>query len=193
MQKVKTWLEEINKKQKIILIITFLIVVSFITVVTTQIVTQVQIKKLEERPLLEWEAEKREGNKCKILITVTSVEGIETIQFPDGDILNCNNKKIVGIDYEVEDRQSYDFVIKQEGKEEKTETIYWEIPRIKGEYILNNGIYVYKPNLEGYKNEYTRYLAYDGENMTPEIGYMMKNQIIGIIIQKVNGQIYLWK
>ena len=27
---------------------------------------------------------------------------------------------------------------------------------------------MYKPNLEGYKNEYTRYLAYDGENMTPE-------------------------
>ena len=167
MQKLKEKLNAINKKQRIILIIVLLIIASCIVTVTAQIVTQIQIKKLEGKPLLEWEEVKIEGNKCKILITVTNIEGIETIQFPDGDILKCNNKKTVGIDYEVEDRESYDFIIKVEGKPEETETVYWERPRIKGEYILKNGIYLNKPDLTGYRSEYTRYLDYDGENMVP--------------------------
>ena len=168
MQKIKEWLKNISKKKKIIIFIILLLVASCIIIVTTQIVTQIQIKKLEEKSLLEWEILKREGNKCKILITVTNVEGIETIQFPDGDILYCNNKKTVGIDYEIKDRESYDFIIKSEGNEEKTETIYWEIPKIKGEYILKDGIYLNKPDLTGYKSEYTRYLGYNGESVEPE-------------------------
>lgn len=168
MQKLKEWWKEIDKKQKILLLILLLIIISCIVITTTQIVTQIQIKKLEGKPLLEWEKVKREGNKCKILIIVTDVEGIETIQFPDGDILYCNNRKTVGIDYEVENEVQYDFIIKTEGKEEKTETVYWEIPRIKGEYILKDGIYLNKPNLTGYKSEYTRYLSYNGQNMQLE-------------------------
>ena len=168
MEKIKQLLKEISRKYKILLIIILLIVSSCIVIITAQIVGNIELKKLEARPLLEWEEGKREGNKCKILITVTNADGIETIQFPDGDILNCNNKKIVGIDYEVEDRVSYDFIIKLEGNEEKTETVYWEIPRIKGEYILKDGIYLNKPDLTGYKSEYTRYLGYNGESVEPE-------------------------
>ncbi|MCI8641122.1 MAG: hypothetical protein HFJ59_04555, partial [Clostridia bacterium] len=82
MQKIKEWLKNISKKKKIIILIIFIIITSCMVIVTTQAITQIQIKKLEEKPLLEWEILKREGNKCKILITVTNVEGIETIQFP---------------------------------------------------------------------------------------------------------------
>ncbi len=55
MQKVKQWLKQIGKKQKILLIILLLVVISCIVTVTTQIVGNIQIKKLEEKPLLEWE------------------------------------------------------------------------------------------------------------------------------------------
>ncbi len=167
MEKIKQLLKGISKKQKIILIILLLIIVSCIATVTIQVVTQIRIKNLEEKPLLEWEIQERQGDTAKILITVTNVEGIETIQFPDGDILYCNSRKIVGIDYDIEAEVSYDFIIKTEEQEEKTETVYWEIPKIKGDYILKDGIYLNKPDLTGYKSEYTRYLSYDGENMTP--------------------------
>ena len=167
MQKIKERFKEISKKQRILLIVLLLVIFACIVITTTQMVTQIQIKKLEGKPLLEWEKVKREGNKCKILITVTDVEGIETIQFPNGDILYCNNKKTVGIDYEVESEVQYDFIIKPQGKDEKTETVYWEIPRIKGEYVLKNEIYLNKPDLTGYKSEYTRYLSYNGQNMEP--------------------------
>jgi len=142
-------------------------VASCIVTLTTQIVTKIQIKNLETKPLLEWEIIKREGNKGKILITVTDVEGIETIQFPNGDILYCGNQMKVGIDYEIETEVSYNFIIKSKGKEERTEVVYWDTSRIKGDYILKDGIYLNKPDLTGYKSEYTRYLSYNGENMEP--------------------------
>ena len=78
-------------------------------------------------------------------------------------IKNVNNKF-----YTVLDEVKYDFVIKQVGKDEVTESIYKEVQKIQGDYILVNGVYSNKPDLTGYTPEYTRYLNEDSQgNMIP--------------------------
>lgn len=136
MQKVKKWLNKIDKKQKIILLIVLLVVASCITTFSVQIVKQIRKSILAKHELLEWKIQERDRYTAKILIKVTSVEGIEQIEFPDGDILYCNNKMQVGIDYDIVGDTEYNFKIKEVGKEKVTETVYWEIPRVQGDYTL---------------------------------------------------------
>ncbi len=115
----------------------------------------------------------REDYTCKILIKINSADGIETIKYTSPTTrkeieLNARGKITVGIDYKAEDQTDHEFVIKEKGKPEKTEIVHFEVPRIKGDYSIKNGLYVNKPDLTGYIPEYTRYLSYENENLIPK-------------------------
>ena len=167
---VKNNMKKINlKNKKIILIIAILVLVATITAAITipQIVTKIQAQK---NTLLSYEVIKEvsEGD-YKIVITVKSDEGLEYIKLPDGDTLKIMDQRTkVGIDYEIMEDTKYDFVIKQVGKGEITESIFKEVQKIDGEYTLVNGVYSNKPDLTGFNVNYTRYMyENDQGNMAP--------------------------
>ena len=170
----KRIIKKLSKKNKIIiLVIAIILVASCIIAFTTQIIRKIQIKKLENKPLLEYEIKNKIDSKTyEILIRVNSIDGIENIKYinpktNDEVQLKVNGKLTVGIDYTAIDKTNYEFKIKINGKSETTENLYFEIPRIKGNYSLNNGLYVNEPDLTGYNKNYTRYLNINGEKLEP--------------------------
>ena len=167
MHKIIEKIKKESKAKKIILILVAIILLSVCIVsATIQITRQIKISQLENKPLLEYEIKQKiDSKKYQILVKVNSTEGIESIKYVNQNNkeiqLNPNGKLTVGIDYVAEDNKDYNFTIKIKGKEEKTETLHFEIPRIQGKYTLNNGLYVNEPDLTGYNENYTRYLNVD--------------------------------
>ena len=167
MHKIIEKIKKQSKAKKIILILVAIILISVCIVsATIQITRQIKISQLENKPLLEYEIKQKiDSKKYQILVKVNSTEGIESIKYVNQNNkeiqLNPNGKLTVGIDYVAEDNEDYNFTIKIKGKEEKTETLHFEIPRIQGKYTLNNGLYVNEPDLTGYNENYTRYLNVD--------------------------------
>ena len=167
MHKIIEKIKKQSKAKKIILILVAIILLSVCIVsATIQITRQIKIRQLENKPLLEYEIKQKiDSKKYQILVKVNSTEGIESIKYLNQNNkeiqLNPNGKLTVGIDYVAEDNEDYNFTIKIKGKEEKTETLHFEIPRIQGKYTLNNGLYVNEPDLTGYNENYTRYLNLD--------------------------------
>ena len=169
-KKINISIKNINiKSKKTIFIIAILILIATITAVITipQIITKMQAEK---NTLMSYEIinQVAEG-EYKILITIKSDEGLEYIKLPDGDTLKITDQRTkVSLDYKVEEEVKYDFVIKQVGKDEVTESICKEVQKIQGDYTLVNGVYSNKPDLTGFQSKYTRYM-YENEqgNMTP--------------------------
>ena len=167
MHKITEKIKKLSKTKRIILILVAIIILSICIIsATIQITKQIKIKQLESKPILEYEIKQKiDSKKYQILVKVNSTEGIESIKYINSDNreiqLNPNGKLTVGIDYVAEDNKDYNFKIKIKGKEEKTETLHFEIPRIQGKYTLNNGLYVNEPDLTGYNENYTRYLNVD--------------------------------
>ena len=167
MYKIIEKIKKQSKIKKIILIIVAIILLSVCIVsATIQITRQIKISQLENKPLLEYEIKQKiDSKKYQILVKINSTEGIESIKYVNQNDketqLNPNGKLTVGIDYVAEDNKDYNFTIKIKGREEKTETLHFEIPRIQGKYTLNNGLYVNEPDLTGYNENYTRYLNID--------------------------------
>ncbi len=169
-KKINISIKNINiKSKKTIFIIVILILIATITAVITipQIITKIQAEK---NTLMSYEIinQVAEG-EYKILITIKSDEGLEYIKLPDGDTLKITDQRTkVSLDYKVEEEVKYDFVIKQVGKDEVTESICKEVQKIQGDYALVNGVYSNKPDLTGFQSKYTRYM-YENEqgNMTP--------------------------
>ena len=169
-KKINISIKNINiKSKKTIFIIAILVLIATITAVITipQIITKIQAEK---NTLMSYEIinQVTEG-EYKILITIKSDEGLEYIKLPDGDTLKITDQRTkVSLDYKVEEEVKYDFVIKQVGKDEVTESICKEVQKIQGDYALVNGVYSNKPDLTGFQSKYTRYM-YENEqgNMTP--------------------------
>ena len=201
---------KINKKIMII-VASILLLASFITVITTQIVNQIRIKQLESKSLIEYEIKEfmEDGETCKVLIKINSVEGIETIKYISQQTKNevelrCNGKMTVAIDYVAIDKNDYEFKIKLKDKEEQTEILHFEVPRIAGNYTLINGLYVNEPDVSGFVQENTRYIYADSNgNLVPENWltddkpqnwYDYKNQNWANIYSESNGvdSFYVW-
>ena len=201
---------KINKKIMLI-VASILLLASFITVITTQIVNQIRIKQLESKSLIEYEIKEfmEDGETCKVLIKINSVEGIETIKYISQQTKNevelrCNGKTTVAIDYVAIDKNDYEFKIKLKDKEEQTEILHFEIPRIAGNYTLINGLYVNEPDVSGFVQENTRYIYADsngnlvpGNWLTddkPQNWYDYKNQNWANIYSESNGvdSFYVW-
>ena len=174
-EKLKSKFRKLSKSKKIALIIIMLLILaSCIIPITNNIIRQNQIKEIQNKPLLEYEIKQKvDSGKYEILVKINNVNGIETVKYINQNTnkevqVNAHGKVIVGIDYVVEDQQNYEFKIKTNGENEKTENLHFEIPRIKGNYTLSKGVYVNEPDLTGYNQNYTRYLnVTQNEKLTP--------------------------
>ncbi len=200
---------KLNKKMLILAIAIFLLA-SCIIVISTQVLKQIKIKQLENKPLIEAKTKEVIDMKtAKIVIKFNSIDGIETIKYispkTNSEVqLNCNGKMTVAIDYEAKDLADYEFKIKLKNKAEQTETLHFELPRIKGNYKLIDGMYVDEPDLSGFEKDNTRYLYSDNqENLVPgnwitdsepENWYNYKNQKWANIYVETNGleSSYVW-
>ena len=162
-------IKKLNKKIKTIPIIIILFIATAIgTIVTVpSIISKI---KAENNSILTYEVKKQlSETEYQILITIKSEDGLEYIKYPDGDILNIlDNRTKVAIDYKITEEVKYDFVIKQVGKDEVTESIFKEVQKIAGDYSLVNGTYSNRPDLSGFKAQNTRYIQEDSNgNIVP--------------------------
>lgn len=210
MQKANKKFENLKLNKKIVIIaIIMLLLASFVIVISTQIIRQIRIKQLENKPLIEYETKEMiDIYNYKIIIKFNSIDGIETIKYINQDSkevqLNCNGKMTVAIDYIAKDNTDYEFKIKEKDKKEKTEILHFEIPRIKGNYLLVDGIYVNAPDLSGFEKGNTRYLYSNSQgnlvpgnwitDLEPENWYNYKNQKWANIYVESNGveSAYVW-
>ncbi len=201
---------KINKKI-IIIVASIFLLASFITIATTQIVRQIRIKQLEDKPLLEYELKEFSDydEKCTIVVKITNVDGIEYVKYISPKTnkeveLKCIGKMTVAIDYEAIENGSYEFKIKVKGKAEQTESFIFKIPRIEGNYVLSDGIYVNEPDTSGFVEGNTRYMYADSNgNLVPgnwftgdkpDNWYNYKEQKWANIYSENNGvdSFYVW-
>ena len=169
MEKIKN-LKSTNKKLKSIsIIVTILFLVITVSVIATVPLIISKIKA-ENNGILSYEVKKQlSESEYQILITIKSEDGLEYIKYPNGNILNIlDNRTKVSIDYKITEEVKYDFVIKQVGKDEVTESIFKEVQKIEGDYSLVNGTYSNRPDLSGFKAQNTRYIQEDSNgNIVP--------------------------
>lgn len=148
-----------------------------------------------------------ENDTFTLTIKIEAKDGIETIEYPENMILNCNGKKRLSFDLKnVKEYENYEIKIKIKGKTEIIENLIFEKQRIgKDTYKLSNGIYVNTPYIqEGYNPNYTRYLSYaeDGnlkpsnwiKDSEPSDWYDYKNQKWANIYVESEGieNYYVW-
>lgn len=195
---------KLNKKILLIIIVLMLLG-SCVTTLTVHTVHQKRMNEIREKSLFEYEIKECLDDDLEIyqiLLKINSIYGIETIKYTDQNTgeeiqLKAHGKMSVAIDYVVKDRTNYEFKIALKDKEEQTENFYFEIPRIKGNYTLVNGLYTNEPDLTGYVKENTRYLYPTSEDNLlpgnwitddkPQNWYDYKNQKWANIYVETNG------
>ena len=170
MHKIK---KHIKNKKIILIIIVIMLFLICIVFGIPQITRQIIKRQIENRPIIEYEIKNKIDNKSyQIVVKVNNVNGIESVKYINSKNkevqVNSNGKLTVALDYIAQDNNDYEFRIKVKEKDETIETLHFEIPRIKGKYTLNNGIYVNEPDLDNYNKNYTRYLNVDSKgNLIP--------------------------
>ena len=152
MHKIKKY---IKNKKIILIIIAIMLFLICIVFGIPQITRQIIKRQIENRPIIEYEIKNKIDSKSyQIVVKVNNVNGIESVKYLNSKNkevqVNSNGKLIVALDYIAQDNNDYEFRIKVKGKDETIETLHFEIPRIKGNYTLNNGIYVNEPDLNNY-------------------------------------------
>lgn len=103
-----------------------------------------------------YEMSSAKDSDFKILIKVTDESnGIDKIELPDGDILKCNGRTNVGMDYVVKDGEDYVFKVINTKGSEKEETINLKKPKepiIKKEgaypILTSEGVRIQKLEIE---------------------------------------------
>ena len=132
-------------------------------------------------------------NDIKTLITITSSEGIEYVEKPEGVRINCNGKSKLDIDYSLKKNSAYIFKIKYSNTNEiKQEEIiandnYLNEHAIKFDLIENGEGYkiielTNKINLKGYNFIYKigqngEYKKYDGRFMIMDYNLTTENLV----------------
>lgn len=191
----------------IAIVITILAIITFIPHGLLDIVKNTILK--EEVYSFNYELKKYDinTNEYYILITVTNPEGIEQIEYPDEEnILDCNGRKKIAIDYTTKDMTDYKFTITLSNGEKKEEIIQFERQRTgKGTYKKVKGVYLHTPNVEdGLEKENTRYLKIEGNGVLqpanwitdeePENWYDYKNKKWANIYVENKGieSYYVW-
>ena len=157
------------KNKKLVLLIVMLVILAVVLGMTGTITKIIDnIRKAEKIQEMTYKIYKVDYNEADAVITFEDENGINTITYED-NILYCNGNTKVAIDYKLKDLTTYNFKVKYTNNEEKDFTIEFEIPRIKGLYTLNNGIYVNEPDIStGFVPEKTRYMYLnDDGNLVP--------------------------
>ena len=106
----------------------------------------------------------------QLLIIVKDEEnGLSKVEYPEGDILNCNGKFQVAIDYVIENKVEYKFKITSNNGEEKEVLIYEENMEIFSE-LEKNGKTVDDLNEYGITISRSGYDQYGGYNELHSLG-----------------------
>lgn len=121
-----------NFKLSIILVLSIIL----LSIITVGIVNRDNIMsilgnrmKSEEQPLefLSYKIyDNKDSQHIKIIVTINSETGIEYVKKSDGTIVQANNKAILGLDYIMAVNTAEPIIVKEVGKEEKTENIIIE-------------------------------------------------------------------
>lgn len=171
-------IKKIKKYKRILMMCIIVIIVSLLFLLASNIQKNkksfIEAEKIAgETVTIQYELKNVVNEKCKILVTINSSEGIEKIKYLtlDGNEieLSCENKLSAAIDYDAQFQNTYYFTVKQVGENEKVESIYIKMPDTidfiskmpsptyqgtSDEYYTIGGYYVggFNPNLFYRKN-----------------------------------------
>lgn len=174
MKNVLNRMKKIKKKTYLIvgsILLVLLIILLGYTGITNRIRENRNKEEIKE---FEYKTYEVNGNIGTTLVTLTNEKGLQKVTYVD-----INTKEPIEVfpkgktkfafDYQMEDRNHYEVKAEFTNGEEKTYEIDYEIPRIKGEYTLVDGIYVNKPDITtGFVKEKTRYMYLNDEgNLVP--------------------------
>lgn len=156
-------------KKKYIMILGILILLIILGILSqtgaiNRIITR--LTKGEQLKDISWEtcSVDDENEIGQVLIKFQNENGIKKLTYNTEDgktplTVNANGKAEIAIDYKMKDGNSYKFAVEYRNGQTKDFSINYEIPRIQGNYKLDDGIYVYEPDLtEGFVKNKTRYL-----------------------------------
>lgn len=172
-------LKKLNKKQKIklaiIIIIVILIVIALLTVTVNQIRKIIQNTKKEEIKEISYKiySLNEDFDEAQTVIIIQNEKQIKQINYISNENKELSiypkNKNKVAIDYKMKDLTTYNFKVIFEDSTSKDYEIDFEIPRIQGNYNLNNGVYVNEPDVTtGLAKDKTRYMYLDEyKNLIP--------------------------
>lgn len=147
---------------------------------------------------LEYEVLSRDGDNVNILITITDKEnGLQQIEFPDGNIIYCNGKEKIAIDYEVQLGVESKVKITSKDGQVKEETIlindyYHKITKNLGEGISIDNVAVKAAYNKPYQATITAVDEYVIDTITVTMGEktVTVDNTTGIIdIEKVTSDI----
>lgn len=132
------------KKVKNILIIAIIILVILLGTIAYR--TNITNNIMEKSAATKSEFSIETKNDNTVLVKFYNPIGIQEIKYPNGDIIYCEGKTDVGIDWKVSKNKKYEFIMKDTNDVEKTHTFY--TPEIHTE-LTRNDINI---NLENAKN-----------------------------------------
>lgn len=139
----------INKAEmnRIIVISVCIIVIFFLLITTNKQKSNIDALNSKLNAQIQnitYEVKNRKGESVYTLITVNSLQGIESVKYfnINGEEikLNCGNKLCVAFDYEVQNKNTYYFTVKRLNEVEKIEQISVDLPEIPQTLeLFNNG------------------------------------------------------
>lgn len=143
-----TKLINIAEKNRIIVIFVCIMIVIFSLLIATNKqklnINTFKNKLNAEGQNITYEVKNRKGENVNTLITVNSLQGIESIKYFNNNgeeiELKCGNKLCVAFDYEVQNKNTYYFTVKRLNEVEKIEQISVDLPEIPQTLeLFNNG------------------------------------------------------
>ena len=112
------------KKVKIIGTITIIILLLIVIIVAITNRENIQNNEMEKSAATKVEFAIETKNENIVLVKFYNPTGIKEIKYPTGDIISCNGKVDVGVDWKVSKNQKYEFTLKDVNDTEKKYTFY---------------------------------------------------------------------
>ncbi len=144
-----------STKIKIIILVLLILTILFSIYIINNIqilnnLFGIKIKQENEQtlPLFSYVVyDNQDKSKIKVLIKINNEQGIEYIEYPNGDILDTNGKTTIAIDYLATENQNHTFGIKLVNQEKINENLFIDNNTIQ-ETVLGINIVT---NMLGYK------------------------------------------
>ena len=147
--KINKLINKLKTNKKLLISIALLTLFILLAFGTTGIIRYtIERREAEELPEISYETIKViKGGKAKAIVTLANVNGIDRITDFTGNTIYANGRMKIAIDYELLDRQTYQFTLRDKRGTTKQLNMLFEIPRKNGNYLIDNGIYVNSPDL----------------------------------------------
>lgn len=172
-------LQKLNKKQStklaFIVIIFSIILIALVTTAVMQINKVIKKSKMQEIREFSYKiySLNEDFDEAETVVTFQNEKEISSVTYINNEnkeiTIYPKNKNKVAIDLKMQDFHRYNFKVSFEDSTSNEYTLDFEIPRIKANYSLNNGIYVNEPDVKtGFSTDKTRYIYLDNnKNLVP--------------------------